>query len=166
MGAFDGIAVTIGVRDLLVAEITTLMAGEEWPAALADYTPPVMGVYSNVWRISELDGGRVIVMPANRDDATDTRGSANSCTVEIDLAVQFKYTDVSDLASIDPYMAMMEFFAQQFKTMQLNGAALQNGATCTGVKFKFLWVPKHMEDFSVFSSVLGLTFFVSEAKTP
>lgn len=134
-------------------QVKDVLAG----ASLSPAVTPVT-LYDLAFSLAELQGGRLTIMPQTKDLSLLNRGGAKRQDVKIDVAVQYKYAQPTS-SELDPYLALAESVPDYFLAPDKK---LECGAQCTEASFPHgLFLPEHIKEFRVFTSVVTLTFVLS-----
>lgn len=136
------------VADALAQELTAADFGSPLTVHRA-YLPRI--------ELKDLTGILLSVVPKSLAQESLTR-SSDVATVVIDVALQQKLQH-EDLATLDPLLDLAERLAHHFRRRRLPAYP---AALCLNTEFKPIYAPEHIEDLRVFTSVLTLTFRVSE----
>ena len=112
-------------------------------------------LYRPMFTLAELAGLQVTVVPrANDETAADRARSQND--YQIDVAVQKKLV-MADTDELDPLMALVEEIQTHFRRSRL---AAYPGAAWTKAVNEPAYVPEHIDQHKVFTSVVTLTYRV------
>ena len=109
--------------------------------------------YRPVFKLEELATLRVSVVPKEFEDEQETRDSSREELV-VDVGVQKKLADHTDVAEIDALMALVQEIIERLKAVPLEGVP----AVRTKIANKPAFVPDHLDENHVFTSVVTVTY--------
>ncbi|NJL32249.1 MAG: hypothetical protein HC898_11885 [Phycisphaerales bacterium] len=142
----------------LLIDIAQALVTELNAAAPGSFTQTFTAVrgYCPQFDLAELKTLRVTVVPRKLELASLTRQS-NQHDVSVDVAVQKKVL-LTDVAQLDDLMMLVEQIGDYFRLRRLT--ALPNVLWLRTENLP-VYIPEHLEEKQVFTSVLTLTFRVA-----
>jgi hypothetical protein len=145
-------AVVLEIADAMVTALQAATLSMGFTAA-RDYAP--------VTEANDLADLRLTVVPRELTLVAASRAKDEFDYV-VDVAIQ-RRVEV-DIPTLDPYMRLAEEVLDLFRMQRLSYGTGGDYAQCVAAQHNPIYIPEHLREFRVFTSVVSLTFRTQRAR--